>query len=325
MGIKKVLVIGGAGYIGAHTVESLLTHGFNVVVFDNLSTGKSEHLPPNVELIKNSILNNTALNKAFESYKPDAIIHFAALKAAGESMTDAVSYSDVNIVGTINILKAMVAHQVKHIVFSSSAATYGEPQYLPMDENHIQNPTNYYGATKVIMEQIISWYSKVYDINYVALRYFNAAGHTPSSALTIVEQNPQNLIPVILETAIGKRDIFRIFGNDYPTPDGTCLRDYIHVCDLAEGHSLSLKYLESHNDSLTLNLGTGRSFSVLEIYNVACEITKKEIPMEIVERRQGDPTTVYAKSVLADKMLKWKPQYTEIREIIKHAWASYIR
>lgn len=325
MNISRVLVIGGAGYIGAHTVDSMLSHGYAVTVFDNLLTGKKEHLSKEVSFIKGSILNITALNKAFEESKPDAVIHLAALKAAGESMRDGVAYSDTNIVGTINILKAMIKYNIHHIVFSSTAATYGEPQYLPMDEEHLQMPTNYYGATKLIVETIFEWYAKIYDINYASLRYFNAAGHTPSTKFTVIEQNPQNLIPIILETALGIRKTLQIFGNDYPTHDGTCLRDYIHVCDIAEAHALSLQYLSEHTDSLQLNLGTGNSFSVLEVYKMACEITKIDIPMEFVERRHGDPDSVYAKSILAYKKIKWKPQYNKLEDMIEHAWLSYLR
>lgn len=325
MQISKILVTGGAGYIGSHVVESLQKHGYQVIVLDNLYSGKKQNLPPNITFIKASILSINALRQAFTQYNPDAVIHLAALKAAGESMVDAISYSDTNIIGTINVLKVMLTHKVKYFVFSSSAAVYGEPQYLPIDEEHILSPTNYYGATKLIMENIIRWYSKVYELKYTTLRYFNAAGHMPYSKLTIVEPDPQNLIPIVLEVATGKRKKLQIFGNDYATHDGTCVRDYIHVCDLAEAHVLSLKYMEQDEESLELNLGTGKGYSVQEIYNAACQITQQTIPMEYTDKRFGDSAELYAKSVLAHKKLKWIPQYTNIETILQHSWNAYLK
>lgn len=325
MNISRVLVTGGAGYIGAHVINVLIKQKYKVIVFDNLSTGKRKHLPKNVILVRKSILNNKAVKQTFEQYKPQAIIHLAALKSAGESMQDAIPYSDTNIIGTINILRAMIEYKTPNIIFSSTAAVYGEPQYLPIDEEHTKNPINYYGATKLIIENIIHWYSQIYGINYVILRYFNAAGHMPSSKINIIEPNPQNLIPIVLEVAQRKRKKLQIFGNGYPTPDGTCLRDYIHVSDLAKAHFLSLKYLNAKNKSITINLGTGRSYSVLEIYNIACQITQRNIPMEIIEKRHGDSASLYAKSILALKTLNWVPQYNNISEIIQHAWDSYLR
>ena len=317
---KLVLVIGGAGYIGSHVVDMLIKYGYEAVVFDDLSTGKIKHIPSSVPIVKASILNKSALSKTFIKYNPDSVIHLAAKKAVGESMVKGDIYSDTNIIGTINLLHTMIKYNVKKIVFSSTAAVYGMPQYLPIDEEHVKNPMSYYGETKVIVETLLKWYSTIYNLQYTALRYFNAAGHMTGSSIKVIEKNPQNLIPIILEVALGIRQKLQIYGNDYDTDDGTCIRDYIHVSDLAEGHVLSLKHMDKQESSHVFNLGTGKGASVLEVYNTACEIVGTKIPMEFVDRRDGDMATLYAKSLHAQKTLHWTPHYTDIRTIIQHAW-----
>ncbi len=320
---KKILVVGGAGYIGSHVVKSLRDLSYNVAVYDNFSTGRKEHIKKNVSFYKASILNKKALVAAFEEFKPLAIVHLAAEKSVAKSMHDVNTFSDTNIIGTINILRSMQLCNIKNIVFSSSAAVFGEPQYLPIDENHPTNPINYYGATKKIMEEIMHWYDVVYGIKYCALRYFNAAGHSPDSDIRVIEKEPQNLIPIILETAQKKRKLFHIFGKNHKTIDGTCIRDYIHVCDLADAHVKSIEYLQNKNNSAIFNLGTGKGFSVKQVYDAACKVTNISIPMTFVKSRAGDPGELYAKSKKAQKILGWKPQYKKIEEIISHMWRAY--
>lgn len=321
----RVLIIGGAGYIGSHVVNFLLNSHYSVAVYDNLSTGRKEHIKKNMPFYKASILNKKAIVKAFEEFKPHAIVHLAAEKSVAKSMTDANTFSDTNVIGTINILSSMQRCGIKYIVFSSSAAVFGIPQYVPIDENHPTNPINYYGATKKIMEEIMHWYDRIYGIKYTALRYFNAAGHTPTSDITVIEKDPQNLIPIILETAQKKRKLFHIFGKNYNTIDGTCVRDYIHVCDLADAHVKSIEYLQEKNKSITLNLGTGRGFSVKQVYETACKVTNMDIPMAFTKPRVGDPGELYAKAQKAQRILGWKPQYKKLEEIISHMWHAYQR
>lgn len=321
----SVLVIGGAGYIGSHVVKALAESGARVFVYDNLSTGKKENVLRGIPIYAASILNKTKLAEAFAKAKPDAVVHLAAEKSVGKSMTDAISFSETNVTGTINILRAMQEHKTRHLVFSSSAAVFGSPQYLPIDEEHPTVPINYYGATKKIMEEIMHWYDAVYGIKYAALRYFNAAGHTPDTDITVIEKNPQNLIPVILETAQGTRKKLQIFGRHYATPDGTCIRDYVHVSDLADAHVLAIAYLRTKNASSVFNLGTGKGFSVKQVYDIACAVTGISIPMEYAPARAGDPAALYAKSARAQKLLGWAPRYGKAEDIVAHSWQSYLR
>ena len=325
MSISKILVTGGAGYIGTHVVYSLIKNNYRVIVYDNLSNGTKTSVLDKTKFIQEDICDANAVNNAIKSFKPDAVIHLAALKSVNASLIHMQEYTDTNILGTINILNAMLQHGVSNFVFSSSAAVYGTPHYLPIDEEHVKFPINYYGETKLIIERLLYWYSqnKIYPFYYSSLRYFNAAGHEPDVDWTIIEPESENLIPVILETAIKKRKKFSIFGNDYNTPDGTCIRDYIHVSDLAQAHILSLQYLEQKQKSIELNLGTGRGFSTKEVYDMAVEVSQKNISINFGERRQGDPESLYAKSVLAKKILNWTPQYTNIKDIILHAWNAY--
>lgn len=318
----KVLVIGGAGYIGSHVVKELMAKGHQITVFDNLSSGLKQNLFKGNGFIKGDILNIKALDKAFAKGF-DAFIHLAAFKAAGESMVCPEKYSVNNISGTINILNSAVSHGCLKMVFSSSAATFGEPQYLPIDENHPQNPENYYGFTKLEIERFMGWYDKIRGLKFAALRYFNAAGYDPEGVLYGLEKNPANLLPVMMEVAAGIREKLKVFGNDYPTRDGTCIRDYIHVTDLARAHVMALEYISSKNESLTLNLGTGNGITVTEMLAATRRITGKEIPADYVERRAGDPARLTAKSDLAFEKLGWKAEYSDVDTLIDSTWKAY--
>ncbi|MBQ0039664.1 MAG: UDP-glucose 4-epimerase GalE [Treponema sp.] len=318
----KVLVIGGAGYIGSHVVKELMAKGHKVTVFDNLSSGLKQNLFKENGFIKGDILKEKDLDKAFAKGF-DAFIHLAAFKAAGESMICPEKYSVNNITGTINIMNAAVKHNCMNMVFSSSAATFGEPQYLPIDENHPKNPENYYGFTKLKIEEFMAWYDKLKGLKFAALRYFNAAGYDPEGVLYGLEKNPANLLPIVMEAACGKRDGVKIFGNDYPTRDGTCIRDYIHVTDLASAHVLALEYISSKKESLTLNLGTGNGITVTEMVDAARRITGKDIKAEYVERRAGDPAQLTAKSDLAKEKLGWEAKYSDVDTLLDSTYKAY--
>ena len=318
----KVLVIGGAGYIGSHVVKELMAKGHKVTVFDNLSSGLKQNLFKENGFIKGDILKVKDLEKAFGKGF-DAFVHLAAFKAAGESMVCPEKYSINNITGTLNILNAAVKFNCLNMVFSSSAATFGEPQYVPIDENHPKNPENYYGFTKLKIEEFMAWYEKLKGLKFAALRYFNAAGYDPEGVLYGLEKNPANLLPIVMEVACGKRDKMKIFGNDYPTRDGTCIRDYIHVTDLASAHVLALEYISSRKESLTLNLGTGNGITVTEMVDAARRITGKEIKAEYVERRPGDPAQLTAKSDLAKEKLGWEAKYSDVDTLIGSTWNAY--
>ena len=318
----RVLVIGGAGYIGSHVVKELMSKGHKVTVFDNLSSGLKQNLFKENGFIKGDILKVKDLEKAFAKGF-DAFIHLAAFKAAGESMVAPEKYSVNNINGTINILNAAVKYNCLNMVFSSSAATFGEPQYLPIDENHPKNPENYYGFTKLKIEEFMAWYDRLKGLKFAALRYFNAAGYDPEGVLYGLEKNPANLLPIVMEVACGKRDKMKIFGNDYPTRDGTCIRDYIHVTDLASAHVLALEYISSRKESLTLNLGTGNGITVTEMVDAARRITGKDIKADYVERRPGDPAQLTAKSDLAKEKLGWEAKYSDVDTLIGSTYSAY--
>ena len=320
----KVLVIGGAGYIGSHVVKELMAKNHEVTVFDNLSSGLIQNLFKKNEFIAGDILHPEDLDKAF-ARGFDAFIHLAAFKAAGESMIFPEKYSINNINGTLNILNAAVAHNCLNMVFSSSAATFGEPQYLPIDENHPKNPENYYGFTKLKIEELMGWYDKLKNLKFAALRYFNAAGYDPEGVIYGLERNPANLLPVMMEVACGKRGKLKVFGNDYDTRDGTCIRDYIHVTDLASAHVLALEYIAKNKKSLTLNLGTGKGITVTEMLEAARRITGKEIPAEYVGRRAGDPAQLTASSKLAKEVLGWEPKYSDVDTLIKSTYDAYLK
>ncbi|MDR2897998.1 MAG: UDP-glucose 4-epimerase GalE [Spirochaetaceae bacterium] len=318
----NVLVIGGAGYIGSHVAKELIAAGHKITVFDNLSSGLLQNLFPQADFIAGDILHTDDLARAF-SRKFDAFIHLAAFKAAGESMVEPEKYSVNNITGTINILNAAVKAGTKYMVFSSSAAIFGEPQYLPMDEEHPKNPENYYGFTKLDIERYMDWYDKLRGLKFASLRYFNAAGYDPDGALTGLEQKPANLLPVIMETACGMRKEMQIFGTDYDTRDGTCIRDYVHVTDLARAHVKALEFIASRNESITVNLGSEKGVTVFEMLEAARRITGKEIPVAHVGRRAGDPACLYATSALARQLLNWTPEYSDVDTLVKTTWKVY--
>ncbi|MBO4293953.1 MAG: UDP-glucose 4-epimerase GalE [Alphaproteobacteria bacterium] len=317
--MAKVLVIGGAGYIGSHVVLRLLEKGHEVVVFDNLSTGQSVNLFDKAAFVKGDILDINALEECMRE-NIDVVIHLAAKKAVGESMQKPDLYASNNIIGTINILNAMVKFNVKHIVFSSSAAVYGMPLYLPIDEKHEKKPINFYGYTKSLMEDMIDWYARLKGISYIILRYFNAVGYDAKGRVKGKEQNPQNLLPVIMEAAVGKRDGFTIFGKDYDTADGTCERDYVHVSDLADAHEKSIEKLMKGADSYVLNLGTGLSVSVQQMVDAVERVIKKPLKYIYGLRRNGDPAKLSADCRLAQKVLDWHATYTNIDDIIQTTW-----
>lgn len=319
MSKQKVLVIGGAGYIGSHVVRALLKENFAVTVYDNLSTGQRCNLFKEADFIEGDILDEEKLNKTM-SAGFDAVVHLAAKKAVGESMENPQKYSLNNINGSINIFNAMVNNGIKNVVFSSTAAVYGIPQYLPLDEKHSLNPLNFYGFTKAEIERIMDWYSRLKDFHFIALRYFNAVGYAADGSIRGKEKNPQNLLPLVMEVATGKRDIIHVFGNDYDTPDGTCIRDYIHVEDLARAHIAAIKKLLTNPQSHIINLATNKGTSVLEVIRATERVTNRKINYDFAPRRAGDPAEVVASNALAQKLLGWQPQYTDIDEIIKTTW-----
>ena len=317
----KILVIGGAGYIGSHVTRELLDQGHKVTVFDNLSLGLRENLFSEADFIHGDILHFEQLTEAMKDR--EGVIYLAAFKAVGESMEKPEKYSVNNIIGTINLLNAAGKTGLKYIIFSSSAAVYGEPVYLPIDEKHPTNPANYYGFTKLEIEKFLSWYDTLKGIRHASLRYFNAAGYDVKGRISGLEQNPQNLLPVIMETAKGIRKELSVFGNDYDTPDGTCIRDYIHVNDLASAHALALNYISSNDKSITVNLGSETGSSVLEILETARRITGKSIPSKIAGRRSGDPAKLTASAGLARSLLGWKTEYSDIDTLVLTSWEAY--
>ncbi len=320
----KILVTGGAGYIGSHVVFELCDKGHDVVIIDNMSSGCEENIDSRCEIIYGNINNNSDLNRAFKN-SIDIVFHFAASKAPGESMLNPALYSKNNISGTLNLLGKMLEYEVRSIVFSSTAALYGIPEYLPIDEKHPTNPINYYGYTKLVIEQNLNWYSKLKGINYAALRYFNATGYDINGRIKGREVNPQNLFPVVMENLAGKRESISVFGNDYNTQDGTCIRDYIHVNDLATAHLRAMEYLLSEKKNLVVNLGTGRGYSVLEVINAAMEISGLDVKYKFAERREGDAENVIASSSLANNLLGWTAKYSSLETIIKTMLPLYLK
>lgn len=320
----NVLVIGGAGYIGSHVVQALLAGGNRVTVFDNLSSGLRENLFSDAAFIHGDIMRPAQLRHAL-SDSIEAVVHLAAFKAAGESMVVPWKYAENNLSGTINIINAMIETGVKRLVFSSSAAVYGEPRYLPIDESHPQVPENFYGFTKLEIERILEWYDRLAGLRFAALRYFNAAGYDPEGNVVGLEQNPANLLPVIMDVARGVREKLQVFGTDYETPDGTGVRDYIHVSDLARGHVQALEYIAKNDRSLTVNLGSEQGLSVLEILEAARRLTGREIPAEFVARRPGDPAKLVASSRFAGETLDWKAESSDLETLITSSWNVYRR
>ena len=313
--MAKVLVVGGAGYIGSHVVKSLMKSGHEVSVYDNLSTGQEVNLFKQNRFIKADILDYEALAAAMKGQ--DAVIHLAAKKAVGESMENPMKYSTNNITGSLNILNAMVEAGTKYIVFSSSAAVYGMPKVEVIDESQPTEPINYYGFTKLEIEKFMQWYDQLKGIKFVALRYFNAVGYDEEGDICGREIGSQNLLPIVMEVIEGKRDKLKIFGNDYPTRDGTCIRDYIHVSDLASAHVLALEKLMSGMASQSLNLGTEKGTSVKEMVEAVEKVKGRKIPVEYAPRRAGDPAALIASAQKARELLGWKPEFTDIERIVK--------
>lgn len=316
---QKILVIGGAGYIGSHVVKALLENGFAVTVYDNLSTGQEINLFTEAEFIKGDILDVPHLEKVMSGGYA-AVVHLAAKKAVGESMENPQLYATNNLNGAVNIINAMVNNGVKNLVFSSTAAVFGMPQYVPVDEKHPLNPINFYGFTKLQIENVMEWFSRLKDFHYIALRYFNAVGYAADGSIRGKEKNPQNLLPIVMEVLTGKRDKLHIFGNNYDTPDGTCIRDYIHVEDLASAHVAAIKKLLQGGNSQCLNLGTNKGTSVLEMVAAAERVSGKKINYDFAPRRPGDPAILVATSESAQQQLGWTPRYTDIDEIVKTTW-----
>lgn len=316
----SILVLGGAGYIGSHAVYQLIDQGFDVVVIDNLQTGHRDAIHPMAKFYEGSIQSRDFIHAVFEKENIEAIMHFAANSLVGESMTEPLKYFDNNVYGTQIVLEMMKAHGVKHIVFSSTAAVYGEQKVMPITEEAALQPTNTYGETKLIMEKMMGWCERAFDLKYVALRYFNVAGARGDGQIG-EDHNPEtHLIPVVLEAVLGKRPVITVFGDDYDTADGTCIRDYIHVEDLIDAHILALRYLQNGGDSSVFNLGSNQGFSVKEIIETAKEVTGMDIPVQIGKRRSGDPSTLIAASEKAKQVLNWNPKRTSIQKIINDAW-----
>ncbi|MBD2292093.1 UDP-glucose 4-epimerase GalE [Anabaena sphaerica FACHB-251] len=317
-----ILVTGGAGYIGSHAVLALVQAGYQVVILDNLVYGHRDLVEQvlQVKLIEGDIEDRPLLDHLFKTHNIEAVMHFSAYAYVGESVTDPDKYYRNNVVATLTLLEAMLSASIKKFVFSSTCATYGVPQFIPITEDHPQNPINPYGATKLMVERILSDFDVAYGLKSVRFRYFNAAGADPSGLLG-EDHNPEtHLIPLVLQTALGKRESISIFGTDYPTPDGTCIRDYIHVSDLADAHILGLEYLLQGGASEVFNLGNGNGFSVKEVIAAAQEVTGINIPVQECDRRPGDPPSLIGSSEKARKILNWQPQYPGINDIVAHAW-----
>ena len=316
----SILVLGGAGYIGSHAVYQLIDQGHEVVVIDNLQTGHRKAIHPMAHFYLGDIRNREFMRSVFEKEKIEAIMHFAANSLVGESMIEPLKYFDNNVYGTQIVLEMMKEYGVKFIVFSSTAAVYGEQEVMPISENAVTLPTNTYGETKLAMEKMMAWCEKAFDLKYVSLRYFNVAGAREDGQID-EDHNPEtHLIPVVLEADLGKRPAITVFGEDYDTPDGTCIRDYIHVEDLIAAHILALQYLQNGGESNIFNLGSSQGFSVKEIIETAKEVTGINMPVQVGERRAGDPSTLIASSEKARQILGWNPKKTSINQIIRDAW-----
>lgn len=318
--MSSILVLGGAGYIGSHTVYELIEAGENVVVVDNLETGFRKAVHPDAKFYQGDIRDRAFVDSVFEKEDIDGVIHFAANSQVGESMVNPLKYYNNNLCGTEVLLESMVAHGINKIVFSSTAATYGEPERIPILETDRTVPTNCYGETKLSMEKMFKWTANANDLRFVSLRYFNACGAHPNGKIGEAHNPETHLIPLILQVPNGKREFISIFGNDYETKDGTCVRDYIHVNDLAQAHILAMEYLRKGNDSNIFNLGNGVGFTVKEVVETARKVTGHSIPAKEEPRRAGDPSTLIASSKKAKDILGWKPKFDDLETIITTAW-----
>lgn len=317
--MRNILVIGGAGYIGSHVVKMLKAQGYSPVVYDNLSTGFKEAIDKKIPFIKGDLADKTLLKKVFKKYKVEAVMHFAAFIEVGESVKNPAKYYQNNFAKVLNLLDSMVENKIKYFVFSSTAATFGNPIAKTISETHPQNPINPYGQTKLLVEKVLKDYDLAYGLKSTILRYFNAAGADESAKIGEAHKNETHLIPLVLQTALGKRKEIKIFGTDYPTPDGTCIRDYIHVNDLASAHILAIKYMLKTGKSEDFNLGSSKGASVLEIIKKVQKITGKTFKVKKDKRRPGDPAILIASSKKAKKILNWKTTYS-VDKIIKTAY-----
>jgi len=313
----RVLVTGGAGYIGSVVTAQLLKQGFDVLVFDDLSNGHQAAVPSGAKLVVANTSNRSALDEVFRAQRIDAVIHLAASIEAGESMKVPEKYFRNNTANSLTLLEAVIEHKVPRFVFSSTAALFGTPDRVPIEENDALHPTNTYGESKLLVEQMLAWFHRIHGLRYASLRYFNAAGGAGDQGED--HQPESHLIPLILQVALGQRDHIAIYGTDYPTPDGTCVRDYIHVSDLASAHLLVLEALRQ-KDKLVFNLGNGRGFSVREVIEVARRITGHPIPVKEAPRRPGDPAVLVASSDKIKRELHWQPQFSTLEAIVQSAW-----
>jgi UDP-glucose-4-epimerase len=314
-----ILIVGGAGYIGSHLNKEINKKGIETVIFDNLSYGHRDFVKWGI-FEKGDLSNIEDIRAVFKKYPIEAVMHFAAFTYVGESVEDPQKYYTNNVKNTLNLLQVMLEENIKYFVFSSTCATYGNPVEIPITESHPQNPINPYGKGKLIVETVLKDYSDAYGLKYASLRYFNAAGADPDSEVGELHGPETHLIPLILDVAAGRREDIKIFGTDYDTPDGTCIRDYIHVTDLAEAHILALEYLQNGGESDFFNLGNGNGFSVKEVIETAVKVTGKDIKAVEADRRPGDPPILVGSSDKAKRTLKWEPKYDELSKIIETAW-----
>jgi len=315
-----ILVCGGAGYVGSHMVAELLEKGYKTIVVDNLEKGHRVAVAKEAPFYEGDLRDSSFMDKVFNENKISSVVNYAAHSLVGESICDPMKYYENNVSGSLALLKTMIKHDVKHIVFSSTAAVYGEPAHVPIVEHMQTQPVNPYGETKLAVEKILNWYSKAYGLSYMSLRYFNVAGAHISGDIGESHDPETHLIPIVLQTALGQRDALPLYGNDYDTKDGTCIRDYIHVTDLADAHILAVKALEGGADSAVYNLGNGNGFSNLEIVECARRVTGHKIPVLQKDRRAGDPSTLVASSDKIKQDLGWSPKYADLETIIKSAW-----
>lgn len=320
----SILVLGGAGYIGSHAVDQLVNKGYEVVVVDNLLTGHEQAIHPKAVFYKGDVRDKEFLTTVFDNEDIDGVMHFAASSLVGESVEKPLMYFNNNVYGMQILLEVMQEHDVKHIVFSSTAATYGEPTESPITEQTPTNPKNPYGESKLAMEKMMKWCDGAYGMKYVALRYFNVAGAKRDASIGEDHTPESHLVPIILQVALGQRESLAIFGDDYATPDGTCIRDYVHVEDLIAAHILALEYLKAENDSNVFNLGSNNGYSVKEMLDAAREVTGKEIAAKVAPRRAGDPASLVASSEKAKTVLGWEPEYTDVKKIIETAWNWHV-
>ncbi len=317
--MQTILVAGGAGYIGSHMVKILLANGYQVVTLDNLSAGYRDAVLGG-DFVQRDLADKAGLDALFQRYDFAAVMHFASSIQVGESVINPALYYRNNVSNTLNLLETMQQHGVKRFIFSSSAATFGEPQYVPLDENHPQQPINPYGWTKWMVEQILRDFDFAHQFKAVCLRYFNAAGADLEGQLGERHNPETHLIPLVLQAALGQRSHITVFGQDYPTPDGTCVRDYIHIVDLCQAHLLALQHLLNGGDSRAYNLGNGTGFSVKQVIDMAQQITGMNIPVVYGQRREGDPARLVADATWAKQQLGWQPRYADLATIIQHAW-----